>query len=188
MKKELLISVLTAGVLTMTGCGSSDDGEGGSGSCNTTLSGTTWAQHTVDENGGISDATVKFDNCQLNLTGVSSNGIKFKSSGTIEDTGSKTLQPNNVVVTKSTSTINHAEWTPTTEDITNTLNVNAVCGFTDWTINVAKELTDSDCNNGDKENRDIYLVTGNTLMFGDDSNGSDGYPEALDPTDVWTKK
>jgi len=187
MKKELLMSVLAVGVLAITGCGSNDDSEGDSGSCNTTLTGT-WTQHTVDTNGGVSNTTIQFDNCQLKLIGNSSSGINFTTSGTHEETGSKTVQPNNVEVTKITSTINSAQWTPTTEDITNTLNVNAVCGFTDWAINVPKELTGSECNKGNQVNKDIYLITSNSLMFGDDSNGSDGYPEALDPTDIWTKK
>ncbi len=99
--------------------------------------------------------------------------------------GEKVTQPNNLVVQKIDITTISYSFTPLTIARVNLFNAEATCGYTDWELNVKKDVGTCGHTTTDK---DIYRIERDMLLFGDRSSiGADGYPDALDGTESWIK-
>ena len=101
------------------------------------------------------------------------------SSGTLDVNGTKLIQPNDLNVTKISLTHTSCSGTATykTQPDVDTANAYEYCGYTDWVINVQKDISTCSC----VDKKDIYYIDGSTLQFGDYMQGldADGYPEGL---------
>lgn len=88
-------------------------------------------------------------------------------------------------------TTSKVEDTLKTADQVTDFNANSACGKSDWTINVAADITASDCNgDGSKMGDpifDIYDVDGTTLKFGESNEEGSGKTAAKRPTALSTK-
>ena len=179
MKRLFLLTTLIASLLMISGCNKDNGDDSTSTSAVSELDGT-WEHHTQIYN---------------ILNGYMP--IRDYNGDSVADviyifiyTGTKTLQINNQIVNKVTVSISQYLLTPLTEDEANTYNANMKCGYSDWTVNMKKDITP--CKKSPTGPMpSIYLVDGNNLMWGwgdTSSIGEDGYPDALDPTDVWYRK
>ena len=203
MKKKLLISILTAGVLLMTGCSkdsdSSNDGASNSGSTDNgaDLSAKTAFEGTWEDtnsSGGISTQTFKGNTLSFsseivddeNTTGILSIGVIFKVNGT------KPIQPNNRTATKVEMVAFNTcslDYTLHTQDYVDKFNNVNFCDKT-WVLNQTVDIgyciytgeTTSGCQNIKNgfeddikkgETKDILYVDGNKLYEGDDDQGID---------------
>ena len=105
-------------------------------------------------------------------------------SFTLDDMGTKTLQINDQVVQKLDIELLSFTDTPLIDSKVQSYNDSKKCGFDDWELNIAKDITE--CVRPDFDaTKDIFLVEQDKLITGDINQiGTDGYPDALDYSNV----
>lgn len=168
--KKWGLPIAVSSTLLLIGCG------GSSSSSNTkdatTLSGT-WSDglETKTFSGTDFTSSMSFDTPDMQYS--------VSGSGTLDINGTKLIQPNDINVTMFKWMYTSCTGTTTykRQDLVDTANAYAYCGYNDWTINVQKDTSACAC----VDYKDIYAIDNTGLRFGDESGGddADGFPEAL---------
>jgi len=113
--------------------------------------------------------------------------IEFNTLGSV--TGEKLVQPNDIVV-KTIAVTHHVYVTPLTTALADDMTVHQAFGITGWTRDVKKDVTEymKPIYSELEDSTQIYLLEGALLNWGDPNQiGEDGYPEALNYYDIWTR-
>lgn len=87
------------------------------------------------------------------------------------------------------------EQTPNTAEIVQVFNQTKQCGYSDWSLNTAKDVTAASAcvaATAMATYYDVYKISGNTLSFGyskggDDGSSTDKRPKTLDPARQYQK-
>lgn len=195
MKKVNLSLVATClcGLL-MVGCGSSDKDN----SSNEQDSGVDNSSHHTSNKldgawNGYSDGEI-FATINMNLQDayivINANDVRIGIYGYLSDDGTKTIQPNDTIVNKTTSTNSKIEMAPLTQSSASNMNANAACGLTTWAAYLTKNVTGTSCDTvTGTTTKNIYLINGSVVEWGDSKNPSaDGYPDSLDQKINWIKQ
>ncbi len=174
MKRFLVFGAVMASLLFLIGC--SEDSNGESVSVITELDGAWDADGDIIN---ISDGIMTMQELDLDST--------LEVSFSITGQGEKTLQVNNTQVQKVYVEMTQFLFTPHLTSKVITLNSEQECGYTNWEVNVTKDVTS--CYKKDfQPYKHIFSLENDTLIWGDENQvASDGYPDALDFTDVWTR-
>ena len=178
MKKLILLIAITFSMVLLTGCSEDSGGSQENVSSTEELDGS-WKSST----GGY---PFDVDNGSMIVYQILDEVIEERYIR-ISTVGEKVTQPNNLTVKKIDVTIESYSVILLTQARVDQNNAEATCGFTDWNLNVRKDI--GLCGTTSYTTKDIYRIDSTFLLFGDyDSIGTDGYPDTLDGTRSWTRK
>ncbi len=177
MKRFLVLGAVMASLLFFTGCG--DDSSESSG----TISSTDELDGSWEPSNSGYPFVIK--NGILDVYADQGEEIEERKFS-ITVVGKKVTQPNNLVVQKIDTTLISYSLTPLTIARVNLFNAEATCGYTDWELNVRKDVGTCGHTSTDKN---IYRIESDVLLFGDHSTlDAEGYPDALDGSNPATRQ
>ena len=187
------IAVLAASVLLLSFAGCDKDSDDNDNDPGSTKPACTSPVSQV--NGDWTDSRSLFTNINVNECDVDlmkeDSDQRMNFLFVANKNGQKTVQPNDTVVEKVTLAPYKVNVTLLSQQYVDGVNANNLCGYSDWSLNVAKDVSgcaDLGLDDTLPVGKDIAYIEGNKVMFGDDSIGIDGYPDTLDPNNYWTKK
>jgi len=206
MIKISFITVLLGATILFTGCSSKDSDKTDSGANTgtsqvTDLDTDTDTSETTDSDVAAGSTTTGSITSLIdgrwalsigdgnNIYTIANGTINFKREtrlykqeieSTLTPRGEKRIQPNNLLVKMVEEVVVSSYMTPLDSSGVRYLESSNSCGYTNWEINVGKDMLACETESS-STGLNIYYLNENTIQWGDHQQiGSDGYPEALD--------